>query len=515
MTERYVVGDFFNQLRSHYQCAGNLRVPYAYSQLNQVYAATTELTQSTSEGYSTRKKPTISSYFKRWTNPTTNTSRNLNFSLYMYDLFYGVLPWTLGINRKSFAFDDCVVVAGQFSGLSRVDPPTTMSLSVSDYQLTLSYYDMTTGRLVIEQKLKMRLASDVLISDYWMNLADYQSDFSGVDKFFELSIYEGFAVDAYIVDEYSVPNNPLAHQKRSTTYEWLTDTSVYQETTTTTIYPDPVYKLIHTSALDSGAWTNYPLGNSAWDFVARKLGIPFNNRYATTQTGAGVIQIQEAVQADMELAFSLDPANAGINFGDLRALWQAVQNYFGVMAANICSWAKLPRVFNAIFQAKLDKQFFFSSIWPAPMDAAITEALGFIKEDYSLSDDVVTLKGYLQKYWDYMGSEGVFYRTTSGENVKRLGAAANNVQRILTAYKEAQTNAYWVAEIRERNILVEQAKFQGSFELLDKSFTPQPGVAMTAYIGYLDTAVICTGYSINIDASGNFRTMVNYVKKMG
>lgn len=217
----------------------------------------------------------------------------------------------------------------------------------------------------------------------------------------------------------------------------------------------------------------------------------------------------------MELAFSLDPANAGINFGDLRALWQAVQNYFGVMAANICSWAKLPRVFNAIFQAKLDKQFFFSSIWPAPMDAAITEALGFIKEDYSLSDDVVTLKGYLQKYWDYMGSEGVFYRTTSGENVKRLGAAANNVQRILTAYKEAQTNAYWVAEIRERNILVEQAKFQGSFELLDKSFTPQPGVAMTAYIGYLDTAVICTGYSINIDASGNFRTMVNYVKKMG
>lgn len=510
------LGSYFEELFNHYRKVGTSpKIPYAYSLLASTIGGVTGCPHPSEEntyvGFNTRKQNTMESSETHINPPVNGVSytRSLHFKFFLYDMFYGVRPWELGIDRKAFAFEDTIIMDGSFESVDTGSG--SISLSGNTFSITFWFFDLITGKLRTKKEVTVQPVT-VELENYWLNLIDVVGDYDNTDKFFDMANFSGLDVSSMIIDEYS-SLNPLSYQVVSTTYT-TNGSSLDEQYRKTTIVQNSLQRLSFTSALNSGSWSDYPLGDSPLEATARHLSMHFNNKYATTQTGAGVMQVLEAVDADMQEAFSANVQNAGINFSDLRSLYQAVQGYFSVMASDICSYKRLPRVFNAYFQAQLDYYFFTSTSWPAIMELAVTHTLEYVKEDYSLSDDAATLRGYLNKYIDYAGANGVYYSSSNGEYVKRLGAAADNVQAVLTMYKNIQLRTMIVAIERERNILQGQAKFQGSFDLLDKAVTPQPGVAYTVYAGQSVTNIVCTGYNISIDSAGNYRTSVNFTKKV-
>jgi hypothetical protein len=520
----YQLGYYIESLLEFYDASVDTAIPVAYSRSSTEIESSwdpksvTTKASNSFDGYNTRKKNTMFTSESFVGENYEKLSKNITMSLWLYDLYYGVQPWTLGINRGMFIYEDEPVMKGTTS-LVKAQADTQWDIIVSGTEgpeFEFLYYAKFTGRLIQRIVVQCIVSKSSDLYNYWADLSTFVNRYSGDDSFFHLTYFKNLLVYRVTTYIYPEPTNYLSHYEIASEVIW---------NVTTTFLPNPRYKksrliqsppryLGYVSAMDTGSWTNYPLGESPEDFVARKLMIPYNNKYATTQAGAGLVQILDAVRRDMEINYRNDEANAGINYSDIRSLYHAVQGYFGVMASDICSAYQLPPAYNRLFQAKLNRQFFMNQHWPGVMDSAVLRAMTFVKEDYSINDTDVNLLGYLKKYWSYEGAEGAFFTTSSGENILRLGAAAADVQRILDELRQAKLDFLWREELKEFNLLMDQSKFSGSFELLDKAITPQPGVELTAYVGKVNTKVLITGYDINIDAEGNFTTNVQFIKRL-
>lgn len=517
------LGYYIETLLEFYDASVNTGIPVAYSRSNEEvnYTHDNKLIENLSDygfnGYNTRNKNTMLTSSTFVGAAQEKLCRNISLNLWLYDLYYGVQPWTLGINRGMFIYEDEPVLRGT-AALTKATADAQWEIIVSGTEgpeFEFLYYAKFSGRLLKRILVRCIKGTSTELYNYWADLSTFANRYSGDDSFFYLTYYKEMTVYSVKTYTYPEPTNYLSHYEIEQEVIWdETTLKPNPQARRCRLIQSPPRYLGYVSAMDTGSWTNYPLGESPEDFVARKLMIPYNNKYATTQAGAGLVQILNAVRRDMEINFRNDEANEGINYSDIRSLYHAVQGYFGVMASDICSAYQLPPAYNRLFQAKLNRQFFMNQNWPSVMNFAVDRVMTFVKEDYSINDTSANLVGYLKRYWSYEGAEGLFFRTNSGENILRLGAAAADVQRILDELRQAKLDFLWREELKEFNLLMAQSKFSGSFELLDKAITPQPGVELIAYVGKVNTKVLITGYDINIDADGNYTTNVQFLKRL-
>ena len=410
-----------------------------------------------------------------------------------------------------------------------------------------------------------RRAADISLNIPGSGSDNYQSQSFGLyQQLAQINTSFDSSVKRFSLDWMTWSNAPLAGSagaNKQITYNLVSPQS-YQEVELDlvtyfrafrTIF-SPLERLNQISALDTGAWASYPLGASPEECTARSLGIPYNNVYATTQGRNGVLQILGAVNTD--LLFKFNQYHAGINFNDLRTLFEAVKGYYTAMAASICRTLKLHRIYIPYITALIVVQESFVSVDTDPtagisfpgsytlenifgygslyvnndprnrygypqwnqLDglriSTLYTVLQYIKEDYSLNETISQMFSYYELARTWINRK--FYTQISGDAVKRLGVDAANAQRVLDEVRKYYNNARMSAIDKALNELIRSmAGFSGSTEVLDIIQLPiNPSSAIKLEFGGVEVRALVTSYSMAFTSEGAVQANIDFIESL-
>ena len=534
-----IVGDFQTWYAKNFSA---LTVKYFYSEstsVSQTVKGGEIQTSVAYSGYNSRKQLTIQASQSRTV--AGKLFGLVSFQFRSYDFFGGVDPNTLGLNKGGFSYGDFIIAELKVNYVyDNARHSWVISASENGSEvviLVLNFYDLKTGELTrVERSALTPTSAEV--------------DTSGFEALYSqlvsLDILSGAAPQTYVhsKDALWLLGLDMGSGDCSTsTYSRIdsrnTLVNVYARTfsgdfsTPDDVSVDvrtenrPLPRLARMSALDTGAWVNYPLGSTPLDLVARNLRITYNNIYGNLTTGTGVIQVIAAVTADMTYAFETNSGNAGINFSDLRTLQEAVKSYGGAWGSLVCRGLGLNHLWSDYVSAvvlllEFNKNVavphlgcvsgypYFSAIAGSMWGAPFNTILQFIKEDYSINES--DLGKFYNLAANYLSAGGVFFSSINGKEVKLLGAGASQAANILAADQLYTNVELWAAVDRAFNALVGKIVIDtGSFELLDMTELPMDvGTYLIVETADGDKRVMVADYSMSFSSGGNIAASVSF-----